>query len=254
MENSIIYEIVGKQKYGLITINRPEKRNAISIDMAESLLQSIEQAKKDPIKFLVVTGSGTQMFCSGGDLNDLHGNLSVAEAESSLLKMMEVLYELTVFNKPTIALLNGGATGGGCELASACDIRIAKEYSKFGFVQTNLGIIPGWGGGVLLAKRVHPSFAYQWIMEGAIFDSDYLIQKGWIHRQVAEDEWGNRDKLLQPYLMKSFSQMKILKDQFLEEIGVIGLKEKMMREVQKCASLWESEEHKRAVQAFFNRS
>ncbi|WP_010096802.1 enoyl-CoA hydratase/isomerase family protein [Ornithinibacillus scapharcae] len=254
MENYITYEYIAEHHYGIITINRPEKHNAISLEMTKRILQSIEQAKKDPIKFLVVTGTGTKMFCSGGDLNDLHGNLSVAEAESSLLNMMEVLYELTVFKMPTIALLNGGATGGGCELASACDLRIARGKSKFGFVQTNLGIIPGWGGGVLLAKCVHPSFANQWIMEGAIFETEYLIQKGWIHRQVAEDEWLDRDKLLQPYLTKSFSQMRILKGHYLEEIGVIGLKQKMKREVQNCASLWESEEHKNAVLAFFKRS
>ncbi|WP_036687854.1 enoyl-CoA hydratase/isomerase family protein [Paucisalibacillus globulus] len=254
MIKTITYQFHPEKAYGIITINRPEKRNAISMEMAESLLQVLEKANNDPLKFLVVTGAGNRMFCAGGDLTDLHGDLSVADAETSLLKMMEVLHRLAVFKVPTIALLNGGAAGGGCEIASACDIRIAKSGTRFGFVQTNLGIIPGWGGGVLLAKRVHPSFAYQWIMEGTIYDVKTLEMKGWIHRVVNENEWENTDKLLKSYLTKSYRQMQILKSIFLEEIGVIGLKDTMQKEVEKCATLWDSEEHKNAVLAFLNRS
>ncbi|WP_042145028.1 enoyl-CoA hydratase/isomerase family protein [Paucisalibacillus sp. EB02] len=254
MGETITYKFYPEKAYGIITINRPEKRNAISIEMAKRLLLVLEEANQDPLKFLVVTGVGNRMFCSGGDLTDLHGELSSSEAESSLLKMMEVLYRLAIFKVPTIALMNGGAAGGGCELASACDIRIAKSDTKFGFVQTNLGIIPGWGGGVLLAKRIHPSFANQWIMEGTIFDEKTLELKGWIHRVIDDNGWADIDKLLEPYLTKSYSQMQILKSQFLDEIGVIGLKDKMKNEVKQCATLWDSQEHKNAVLAFFNRN
>lgn len=254
MKESITYQFHPEKAYGIITINRPEKRNAISIEMAKRLLEVIERASKDTLKFLVVTGAGNRMFCSGGDLADLHGELSPSEAEKSLLIMMEVLYRLAVFKVPTIALLNGGAAGGGCELASACDIRIAKSGTKFGFVQTNLGIIPGWGGGVLLAQKVHPSFANQWIIEGTIYDEKALEGKGWIHRVINYSEWEDTDKLLAPYLSNSHEQMQILKSRFLEEIGVIGLKDKMKSEVSKCATLWDSPEHKNAVLAFFTQN
>ena len=254
MTEFIQYSYIQDKAYGIITINRPNKRNAISLEMATSLMECIERAKNDSLKLLIITGSGETMFCAGGDLKDLHGELTNEEAEQVLLKMMDVLYQLTIFNVPTIALLNGGALGGGCELASACDIRIAKTNSTFGSVQTNLGIIPGWGGGVLLAKRVHPSFSYQWIMEGSIYSAQDLVLKGWIHKLVTNDDWKDMDKLLEPYLTKSFKQMRILKEQFLDEIGVLGLREKMEKEVHQCASLWQSEEHKNAVLAFLNRS
>lgn len=254
MDELVQYQYIADKGYGIITINRAKKRNAISIAMAKRFMSCIEKAEKDPIKFLVVTGAGEHIFCAGGDLNDLHGELTTEEAKKSLLNMMEVLYRLTVFKVPTIALLNGGARGGGCELASACDIRIGKTGTTFGFIQTKLGIIPGWGGGVLLAKRVHTSFANQWIMEGTVYNIEDLVQKGWIHRVVDHDEWKDWDSLLKPYLSKSPAQMRILKEQYLEEIGVLGLKERMEKEVSHCASLWESKEHKDAVSAFLHRS
>lgn len=254
MDELVRYQYIADKRYGMITINRAEKRNAITIAMAEHLMSCIEKAQNDPIKFLLVTGAGERIFCAGGDLKDLHGELTTKEAKESLLKMMEVLYCLTVFKVPTIALLNGGARGGGCELASACDIRIAKSGTTFGFVQSKLGIIPGWGGGVLLAKRVHTSFANQWMIEGTVYNAEDLVQKGWVHRVVDPDEWKDRDNLLNPYVTKSLAQMKILKERYLEEIGVLGLKERMEREVSHCASLWESKEHKDAVSAFLHRS
>src|SRR5690625_4132257 len=103
--------------------------------MAKELMTILEEAKEDPPKFLVITGRG-KMFSAGGDLLDLHGELSADEAFSRLYPMKEVLFELVNFPMPTIGLLNGNALGGGCELATACDIRIAKNTSEFGFVQT----------------------------------------------------------------------------------------------------------------------
>src|SRR5690625_5646758 len=87
------------------------------------------------------------MFCAGGDLINFHGELTPDEAFSRLYPMKEVLYDIASFPVPTICLLNGDALGGGCEIATACDFRIAKETTKFGFVQSKLGIVPGWGGG-----------------------------------------------------------------------------------------------------------
>ncbi|GGA83816.1 enoyl-CoA hydratase/isomerase family protein [Ornithinibacillus halotolerans] len=253
MTKLIRYEIF-PDNFSVITINRPEKRNAISLEMANELITIMDRAEKEPIKFLVITGAGEKMFCSGGDLNDFHGELSKEEAEKRLSKMMEVLYRIAIFKVPTIALLNGSAVGGGCEIASACDIRIAKTGTKFGFVQSNLGIIPGWGGGILLSKRVHPSFANQWIMEGNILEVEQLEMKGWVHRVVPIKEFGDMKTTLQPYINKSFHQMKILKGLFKEHINVQSLKEMMMNEVQHCATLWETNEHKEAVQAFLNKS
>ena len=175
MNKLITYE---EKEYGTILLNRPEKRNAISVEMAKELSRILEEIKERPIKFLVIKSTGESVFCAGGDLTDFHGALSEEEAYQTLHTMKQVLFQIVTFPVPTISLLQGSALGGGCELATACDIRIAKENSKFGFVQSNLGILPGWGGGALLYEKVHPSFALQWLTEGKMYDTALLKQKG----------------------------------------------------------------------------
>lgn len=247
MNKLITYE---EKEYGTILLNRPEKRNAISVEMAKELSRILEEIKERPIKFLVIKSTGESVFCAGGDLTDFHGALSEEEAYQTLHTMKQVLFQIVTFPVPTISLLQGSALGGGCELATACDIRIAKENSKFGFVQSNLGILPGWGGGALLYEKVHPSFALQWLTEGKMYDTTLLKQKGWIHNVIPASEWDNEMELLRDYLSKSLDQMAYLKSQYIESLSVPTLMEKMEKESARCASLWTSEEHKQAVQQF----
>lgn len=242
-----------EEGYSVIRLHRAEKRNAVSNEMVSALKSCLENAKQDDIKFLVITGSGDKMFCAGGDLTNLHGDLVPSEAFARLYPMKEVLFELVSFPVPTICLLNGDALGGGCEIATACDFRIAKETTKFGFVQTKLGIVPGWGGGTLLYEKVHSNFAYQWIMEGEIFDALTLKEQGWIHHIIQEKEWGNHQVLLKAYLSKSVEQMKYLKSQYLKKLSVLALSAEMNEEVRNCAKLWDSVEHREAVQRFLTR-
>ncbi|ALX47375.1 enoyl-CoA hydratase/isomerase family protein [Lentibacillus amyloliquefaciens] len=242
-----------EQGFGEITLNRPEKMNAISKEMAEVFSTALETAKQQSIKFLVITASGERMFCAGGDLNDLNADLPSDEAFSVLYPMKEVLYEIASFPVPVVCLLNGDAMGGGCEIATACDFRIAKKETRFGFVQTKLGITPGWGGGRLLYEKVHPVFAYQWLMEAEIHGAEYLLEKGWINRVVPEDEWNDRGTLLRPYLAKSLEQMKVLKNQYLRQVSILSLSAQMDEEVRNSANLWETAEHKEAIKHFFSR-
>lgn len=248
--NNILYE---ESTYGTITLNRPEKRNAISRDMASQLNDLLDRLIENPPKFLVIKSAGEGVFCAGGDLTELHGDLDADEAYERLTPMRELLFKIATFPVPVIALLQGNALGGGCELATACDIRIAKENTKFGFIQTNLGILPGWGGGALLFKKVHPTFALQWISEGAIFSATDLRTKGWLHHMVPEADWTDENAILHPYLKKSKTQLQFIKQQLLNELNVSDLKDKMVKESRQSAELWPSEEHKRAVQQFLNK-
>ncbi|SFD82762.1 Enoyl-CoA hydratase/carnithine racemase [Lentibacillus persicus] len=242
-----------EQGYGEITLNRPEKMNAISNEMTQSFSEALNKAKQQSIKFLIITASGDRMFCAGGDLTDLHGDLDTEEAFSVLYPMKEVLYKIASFPVPVICLLNGDARGGGCEIATACDFRIARSGTRFGFVQTKLGITPGWGGGRLLYEKVASVFAFQWLMEAKIYEAEYLRTKGWVHSIASEDEWKDRGILLKPYLAKSVEQMKVLKNQYLRQISILPLSAQMDEEVRNCANLWETAEHKEAVKQFFSR-
>lgn len=246
----MLYE---EKEYGVLTLNRPEKRNAISIEMARQLSALLTEMKERPIPFLVIKSAGEGVFCAGGDLNELHGELSEQEAYETLNIMKQVLYQIVSLPIPTIGLLHGNALGGGCELATACDIRIAREGTTFGFVQSNLGILPGWGGGAILYEKVSPSFALQWLTEGEMYPARFLLEKGWLHQLVDEVSWNDIDDLLQPYIRKSVKQMQYLKAQFKAAIKVDELLEKMDVESSNCASLWASEHHQQVVQSFLNK-
>ncbi|MFA1818673.1 enoyl-CoA hydratase/isomerase family protein [Virgibacillus oceani] len=253
LTNIIAYE-KHDEGYGEICLNRPEKNNAVSQEMTKELMTILEDTKQDSLKFLVVTGNGN-MFCAGGDLLDLHGDLTTDEAFSLLYPMKEVLFELANFPVPTIAMLNGNALGGGCELATACDVRIAKEATTFGFVQTKLGILPGWGGGALLYEKVNPSFAMNWLMEASILKADQLMQQGWLQKIVPMEDWeGNFNDILKSYISKSYEQMRMMKLQYKKKISSLSLSSFMSEEVRNCASLWETPEHRAAVSKFINRN
>lgn len=241
------------QAYGIISLNRPKKRHAINEEMVEQLKVVLQQAKQDDLRFLVITGEGEKMFCAGGDLTYLHADLTPEEAFSRLYPMKEVMHDIISFPVPTICLLNGDALGGGCEIATACDIRIAKEDTKFGFIQSRLGIIPAWGGGALLYEKVHPSFAFQWLMEAEVLEATYLQERGWLHHIIPKEDWSHRESILQPYLAKSDQQMLLLKNQFKLKLSSLALSPLMNEEIRNCANLWGSLEHKKAIQAFLSK-
>lgn len=239
--------------YGEITLQRSQKHNAVNGTMIAELESCLEQAKEDIITFLVITGDGDDTFCAGGDLHYFHGQLDSEHAFSLLYPMKEILHTILLFPVPTICLLNGNAFGGGCELATACDIRIAKENTRFGFIQSTLGIVPGWGGGTLLYEKVHTSFAFQWITEGATYSVEKLYDKGWIHTIVSSEDFNNHKDILKHYLCKTIDQLEVLKNQYKQQILALSLSARMNEEVRHCASLWNSPAHQNAVEQFLTK-
>jgi len=235
--------------YGLITLKRPEKRHAIHTQMAIELHSALQQAKRTSIPFLVITSEGSNYFCAGGDLNTLHSELPKSDVEEKLFFMNEVLYSITTFPVPVICLLQGNALGGGCELATACDIRIAKSGTNFGFIQTKVGILPGWGGGALLYKKQLTDLAHHWLLTGAIYDTTFLYEKGWLQEVHHDKDW-NIDQLLAPYINRSKKQMMYLKAQYLRHIDTESLRNEMKHETAQCVHLWGSPSHQFYINEF----
>ncbi|GEN30332.1 enoyl-CoA hydratase/carnithine racemase [Cerasibacillus quisquiliarum] len=246
----VTYHFNKEHLYGLIRIERPEKHNAISDDMICSFYKAIQNAKANQSKCLVITGAGERMFSSGGDLRDLNIDLSVDEAYRKLSNMQVVLQEILAFPVPVICLLNGDALGGGCEIATACDIRIAKEGTKFGFVQSTIGITPAWGGGAILYEKVHPSFAFHWLTQGKIYSDRLLEKKGWIHERIPEVKWDSLEEIIAPYLQKSRQLLQTLKRQYQDKLSLEKLIGEMENEVKQCSTLWHTKEHIHAVNRF----
>jgi enoyl-CoA hydratase len=237
-----------KDGYAILTLNRPEKMNAVSKQMTKELYEAILALKEEDIKFLVVTGAGERAFCAGGDLHEHHGELVAKEAYEILYSMKEVLYELTTFPVPTFALMNGQARGGGCEIATACDFRYGRKMAFYGFVQGNLGITPGWGGGTLLYQKIKHDYAAHWLMDAEMYSAEQAYRIGWLHKMITVNY--DVEELFSSFLNKTNDQMRLFKRQYLNRLDWEGISERMDQEVHQCSLLWESDEHKEAVRKF----
>jgi len=247
----VIFET--KENVATVTLNRPHKRNAVSKRMIEQLSDIILEIKQAPFKYLILTGMGEDAFCAGGDLNDFHGDMNEEEAYQLLSPMKEVLFQIATLPYPTIAWMNGTARGGGLELASACDFRVANQSGTYGFVQGNLGISTGWGGGSLLYKRIQPTDAYFWLVHADVRTANQLKDIRFV-QDVVESNEIEKSSLLTSFSNRSVEQMKLWKNQFLKTLSMEKLKIDMENEVQTCSKLWESETHKKAVNQFFKKN
>lgn len=237
-----------------IKLNRPEIRNAVNYDMMDELLEVFSQIEETNDKLLVITGNGERAFCSGGDLSLFHSLHTEQEAYTMLAKMGHVIKQLFLFKKPTIALLNGAAVGGGCELATACDFRIAKRGIKFGFVQGTLGITTGWGGGTILYERLSQSQAMHYLYSSQLFTSEQGFEDGFIHKLVEEGNiYEQCEEVLSPYLAQSADVLQAYKQMWVDRLKQTNILENMDNEIRRCAKLWESDEHHEAVQKFLNK-
>ncbi|WP_040660249.1 enoyl-CoA hydratase/isomerase family protein [Oscillibacter ruminantium] len=181
--DNILYEVRDGILY--LTLNRPEVRNALSPEMWNDIRTAVQCAREDDsIKVVIVSGAGDKALASGADIKEIHDRdyLKMLLATASVsLKELEDLY------KPVICAVNGFALGGGCELAMACDIRVATRRSKFGQPEVGLGIMPGAGGTQRLARLVGLAKAKELIFTGRIIPAEEAASIGLVNR-VTEDD------------------------------------------------------------------
>jgi enoyl-CoA hydratase len=240
--------------YVLFTITRSEKRNAINYDVMQGLTEAISLTANDvDVKALVITGEGNQAFCSGGDLSVFHQLQTKEEAYEMLSKMSHILYSLMTLTKPTIALLNGTAIGGGCELASACDFRLAREGIKAGFVQGKQGITTGWGGGTILSEKLPTAHSMKLLMEAEIQTVEYLKEAGFIDYIYSNSLINACENFLEKLLAVELKVLESYKMMWVLKWEQNKLKERIEKEVRNCSVLWESESHHKYVQNFISK-
>ncbi|WP_053403387.1 enoyl-CoA hydratase/isomerase family protein [Priestia koreensis] len=239
----------------VFVINRAHKKNAINYEVMKGLKDAITACKEnDDVKVLLITGAGQDAFCSGGDVQLFHALKTEEEAYSMLYPMGGILYELMTLPKPTIAVINGIALGGGCELASACDIRIAVDSAKIGFIQGRLGITTGWGGTTILQEKLSPQSALHMLYSASTFSAEEGKEYGFIQRVVSASALEESMKqLLEPLLQKSASVLRQYKTLYTKRWEANGLFARMQEEIQGCAVLWAGEEHHQAVESFLQR-
>lgn len=241
---------------GVLTLARPGVHNAINRNMMKQIEEVLTVWKDDQrVKLVVVTGAGESTFCSGGDIEEFHGLDGEATADM-LHHMKEVLFLLQTFPKPTVAALNGTAVGGGCEIATACDLRVAHPQLKVGFIQIKIGITTGWGGATRLFKILSRSKALKLLLTGEKIHAQEAYDMGFIDHMLPAEGFMNhvmawcsnitRHSL--PTLV-SYKHTALDQDDFS-----LSLRDKLNLEVNRSAEIWGSPEHQQAVSAFLSRS
>ncbi len=173
----------------LITINRPDKLNALNrktIDDLHEILVEAEQNKD--VRNVIIIGAGDKAFVAGADIAEF-SNYSVEEGKQmSALGHFKIFNFLENFSKPTIAAIRGYALGGGLELALACHIRVATDNSKLGFPEVSLGVIPGYGGTQRLAHVVGKGKAFEMILSGDMIDAKDAYKWGLVNHVTSSEE------------------------------------------------------------------
>jgi enoyl-CoA hydratase len=164
------------ESVGTLTIDRPEVKNALDLETVNQVREALRRLEADAsVGVLIVTGAGETAFVSGADINDIRArgrDEGLAAINSSLFA------EIERFPRPTIAAVNGYALGGGCELALACDIRIASDTAKFGQPELGLGIIPGAGATQRLPRIIGMGRAKHLILTGDVIDAKQALEIG----------------------------------------------------------------------------
>ena len=177
-----------KDKLAVITINRPNVLNALNDETISELHLSLREiSKEEQVRVVILTGTGEKAFVAGADI----GELKVCDALSGHRKSVNgqrLLNHIENMEQVVIAAINGFALGGGCELALACDIRIASENAKLGQPEVNLGIIPGYGGTQRLARLVGKGKAKELIFTGDMVDAAEALRIGLVEKVVPPTE------------------------------------------------------------------
>mgnify|MGYP002396252284 CR=1 FL=1 len=173
----------------VLTINRPHARNALNIATMRAFADVVEALQNDDdLRAVIVTGAGTDSFCSGGDLHELSQHTTEEQARAFITLMGNALNRLETLPVPVFGAINGYALGGGSEVALACDLRIADEHARMGFVHVRLAVTPGWGAGQRLMRLVGYSRAMQMLLRGRIMHAPELEALGLVNKVVPSGE------------------------------------------------------------------
>jgi enoyl-CoA hydratase len=173
----------------LITINRPEKMNALNRDVIDEIGRAMDEAYSDPeIRCVIITGAGEKAFVAGADITEFGGLGHEGGAALAARGNLAVFNKIENCPKPVVAAVNGFALGGGCELAMACHFRIASENARFGQPEVNLGLIPGYGGTQRLTQLIGKGKAMELMMTGDMIGAQDALALGLVNYVVPQAE------------------------------------------------------------------
>ena len=239
-------------RVAVITINRPQKLNALNIQTRTEGAAALEELREDEgVRVVVITGAGEKAFVAGADIAEFEGRTAVSQRD--VMTGRSLFTAVDTFPKPVIAMINGFCLGGGCELALSCDIRVASETARFGQPEINLGIIPGGGGTQRLTRLVGEGKAMELILTGDMIDAQTAYNLGLVNLVVpAADLETKTLELANRIAEKSPVALRMAKEA-VKTAARSGLDEGLRREIDLFALTFSSEDKDEGVRAFLEK-
>ena len=209
-ENVVLVSVDGR--VATVTINRPDKLNALNADVRREFVAALDGLRaNDEVRVVIVTGAGDKAFVAGADIKEFAGRSGYDQYE--VTKGFGIFEAPERFPKPVIAAVNGFALGGGCELAMACDIRIASDKAKLGQPEINLGILPGGGGTQRLPRLAGLGNAYKLLYTGDTVTAEEALRMGLVDEVVPHEKLMERVRALAAQIAeKSPAALQFIKD------------------------------------------
>src|SRR5215210_596536 len=239
-------------RVAIVTINRPEKRNALNIKTREEGARLLEELREDDsVGVVVFTGAGDKAFIAGADIAEFAGRTSLTQRDVMLGRSLFTAVDS--FPKPVIAMINGYCLGGGCELALACDLRIASETASFGQPEINLGIIPGGGGTQRLTRLVGEGKAMELILTGDIIDAQTAHAIGLVNTVVPADQLEAKTMEIANRMAEKSPIALSLAKEAVKLASRSNLDEGLRREVDLFALCFSTEDKNEGVSAFLEK-
>ena len=236
-----------------ITLNRPQRLNALNQQMMRELDEAFDEVTADPAaRILVITGAGDRAFAAGADIKEFLGMSPVTALDFSR-NAHRVYQKLERMPKPTIAAVNGFALGGGCELMMACDIAYAADTAKLGQPEITLGIMPGAGGTQRLSRLVGKQKAKELALTGDMIAAEEALRIGLVCRVVpAAELMGEVQKLCQRILSKGDVALRMVKEA-IEAGSHVDLASGLEIEAKSWSLCFTTEDHVEGVKAFLEK-
>jgi methylglutaconyl-CoA hydratase len=237
----------------LITLNRPDKRNAISYELIDEILRALHQVEQSPAQILILTGAG-KAFCSGMDLDNLRTITGRTDAENladsgTMARLFRSLYE---FPKVTIAAVNGAAVAGGCGLATLCDFTLASSEAKFGYTEVRIGFVPAIVSTFLL-RQVGEKHARDLLLTGRIIGAEEAFRMGLVNEIVVPGRLLERTRQLAADLLANSPASLLATKRLLKRYAADDLDGQIAVAVQENASIRQTADLREGVSSFLEK-